>query len=80
MQFEFKPVADLLFVENHPRDFQRIAESIAMVCARFIGNDAAITTAGHFQLNVMLPLVAYHLLQSIDILSSAVPCSMSPAK
>jgi fumarate hydratase class II len=32
-----------------------------MVCARFIGNHAAITIAGHFQLNVMLPLVAYDL-------------------
>ena len=51
-----------------------IPESVAMVCARVIGNDAAITVAGqsgNFQLNVMLPLVAYDLLQSIDILSSA---------
>jgi fumarate hydratase class II len=51
-----------------------IPESVAMVCARVIGNDAAITIAGqsgNFQLNVMLPLVAYDLLQSIDILSSA---------
>ncbi|MBT8129660.1 MAG: class II fumarate hydratase [Gammaproteobacteria bacterium] len=51
-----------------------IPESTAMVCARVIGNDAAITIAGqsgNFQLNVMLPLVAYDLLQSIDILSSA---------
>ncbi len=52
-----------------------IPESVAMVCARVIGNDSAITIAGqsgNFQLNVMLPLVAYDLLQSIDILSSAV--------
>ena len=51
-----------------------IPESVAMVCARVIGNDAAITIAGqsgNFQLNVMLPLVAYDLLQSVDILSSA---------
>ncbi|UCB54001.1 MAG: class II fumarate hydratase, partial [Thiotrichales bacterium] len=51
-----------------------IPESVAMVCARVIGNDAAITVAGqsgNFQLNVMLPVVAYDLLQSIDILSSA---------
>jgi len=51
-----------------------IPESVAMVCARVIGNDAAITVAGqsgNFQLNVMLPLIAYDLLQSIDILSSA---------
>jgi fumarate hydratase class II len=45
-----------------------------MVCARVIGNDAAITIAGqsgNFQLNVMLPLVAYDLLQSIELLASA---------
>ena len=51
-----------------------IPESVAMVCARVIGNDASITIAGqsgNFQLNVMLPLVAYDLLQSIDLLASA---------
>ncbi|MCW8830009.1 MAG: class II fumarate hydratase [Gammaproteobacteria bacterium] len=51
-----------------------IPESVAMVCAKVIGNDAAITIAGqsgNFQLNVMLPLVAYDLLQSIDLLASA---------
>ncbi len=51
-----------------------IPESVAMVCAQVIGNDAAITIAGqsgNFQLNVMLPLVAYDLLQSIELLASA---------
>jgi len=51
-----------------------IPESVAMVCAQVIGNDAAITIAGqsgNFQLNVMLPLVAYNLLQSIELLSAA---------
>ena len=51
-----------------------IPESVAMVCARVIGNDAAITIAGqsgNFQLNVMLPLVAYDLLQSIELLASS---------
>jgi fumarate hydratase, class II len=51
-----------------------IPESVAMVCARVIGNDAAITIAGqsgNFQLNVMLPLIAYDLLQSIELLASA---------
>lgn len=51
-----------------------IAEAVAMVCAKVIGNDAAITIAGqsgNFQLNVMLPLVAHDLLQSIGLLSSA---------
>jgi fumarate hydratase class II len=51
-----------------------IPEAVAMVCAQVIGNDATITLAGqsgNFQLNVMLPLVAYNLLQSIEILSNA---------
>jgi len=50
-----------------------IPEATAMVSAQVIGNDAAITIAGqsgNFQLNVMLPLVAHNLLQSIDILSN----------
>ena len=45
-----------------------------MVAAQVIGNDSAITVggqSGNFQLNVMLPLVALNLLQSLDILSSA---------
>ena len=52
-----------------------IPEAVAMVCAKVIGNDASITIAGqsgNFQLNVMLPLVAYDLLQSIDLLASAI--------
>jgi fumarate hydratase class II len=39
-----------------------------MVAAQVIGNDAAITIAGqsgNFQLNVMLPVIAYNLLESI---------------
>ena len=49
-------------------------EAVAMVCAQVIGNDAAITIggqSGNFQLNVMLPMIAYNLLQSIDILARA---------
>jgi fumarate hydratase class II len=51
-----------------------IPEAVAMVCAQVIGNDATITLAGqsgNFQLNVMLPVAAYNLLQSIEILSNA---------
>ena len=51
-----------------------IPEAAAMVCAQVIGNDTTITIAGqsgNFQLNVMLPLVAHNLLQSIEILSNA---------
>jgi fumarate hydratase class II len=45
-----------------------------MVAAQVIGNDSTITVAGqsgNFQLNVMLPLVAYNLLQSIQLLANA---------
>ena len=48
-------------------------EATAMVCAQVIGNDTTITIAGqsgNFQLNVMLPLVAFNLLQSIEMLSN----------
>ena len=48
-----------------------IPEAVAMVCAQVIGNDATIAMggqSGNFQLNVMLPVVAYNLLQSIEIL------------
>jgi fumarate hydratase class II len=45
-----------------------------MVCAQVIGNDATITVAGqsgNFQLNVMLPVIAYNLSQSVEILANA---------
>jgi fumarate hydratase class II len=51
-----------------------IPEAVAMVCAQVIGNDNTITIAGqsgNFQLNVMLPVIAYNLLQSIELLSNA---------
>lgn len=51
-----------------------IPEATAMVAAQVIGNDATITIAGqsgNFQLNVMLPVVAYNLLQSIELLANA---------
>ena len=49
-------------------------ESLTMVAAQVIGNDAAITVggqSGNFELNVMLPLVAHNLLESIKILGNA---------
>jgi fumarate hydratase class II len=49
-------------------------ESAAMVAAQVIGNDVTVTMAGqsgNFQLNVMLPVIAYNLLQSIELLASA---------
>jgi fumarate hydratase class II len=51
-----------------------IAESATMVAAQVIGNDATIALAGgsgNFELNVMLPVIAYNLIQSIEILGSA---------
>ena len=51
-----------------------IPEAMAMVAAEVIGNDAAITIAGqsgNFQLNVMLPLVAWNLLESLRLMSNA---------
>jgi len=50
-----------------------IPEAAAMVAAQVIGNDATITIAGqsgNFQLNVMLPVVALNLLQSIELLAN----------
>jgi fumarate hydratase class II len=51
-----------------------IPEATTMVAAQVIGNDATITLAGqsgNFQLNVMLPLIAHNLLQSIRLLANA---------
>jgi len=50
-----------------------IPEATAMVAAQVIGNDAAITVAGqsgNFQLNVMLPVIAHNLLESIRLLAN----------
>ncbi len=51
-----------------------IPESVCQVAAQVIGNDAAITIAGqsgNFEINVMMPVAAHNLLESIDILTSA---------
>jgi fumarate hydratase class II len=52
-----------------------MAESLMQVCAQVVGNDAAITIgglAGNFELNVMMPVMAHNLLQSIDLLANVV--------
>ncbi len=52
-----------------------IPESLIQVCAQIIGNDAAIALgglSGNFELNVMMPMMAYNLLQSISLLTHAV--------
>jgi fumarate hydratase class II len=49
-----------------------IPESVLQIAAQVIGNDLTITLAaqgGNFELNVMMPVIAYNLLQSISILS-----------
>ncbi len=50
-----------------------IPEATCMVCAQVMGNHTTITIAGasgNFQLNVMLPVIAYNLLQSIELLAA----------
>jgi fumarate hydratase, class II len=51
-----------------------VPEAVAMAATQVIGNDAAVTVAGqsgNFQLNVMLPVIAYNLLQSITLLANS---------
>ena len=50
-----------------------LAESLTQVCAQVIGNDTAITIAGqsgNFELNVMMPIMAHNMIESIEILSN----------
>jgi fumarate hydratase class II len=50
-----------------------IAESILMVCAQVIGYDATIAwcgAAGNLELNVMMPVMAYDILQSVELLAA----------
>jgi fumarate hydratase, class II len=51
-----------------------IAESLCMVCAQVIGNDATVAIAGqsgNFELNVMMPVAAYNVLQSTQLLATS---------
>jgi fumarate hydratase class II len=51
-----------------------IPEAMAMVCAQVMGNHTTITVAGasgNFQLNVMLPVIAHNLLQSLELLATS---------
>ena len=51
-----------------------IAEALLMVCAQVIGNDAAIAwggAAGAFELNIMMPMLASNLLESVRLLANA---------
>jgi fumarate hydratase class II len=51
-----------------------LAESLTQVCAQVIGNDATVTVAGqsgNFELNVMMPIMAHNILESVEILASS---------
>ncbi len=51
-----------------------VPEAVLMVCAQVIGNDVTVTTAGasgNFELNVMLPLMAKNVLESVRLLANA---------
>jgi fumarate hydratase class II len=51
-----------------------LPEAMSMVCAQVLGNDAAVAFAGatgNFELNVMMPVMAANLLESIRLLSNA---------
>jgi fumarate hydratase, class II len=52
-----------------------MAESLLMVCAQVIGNDLTISIgamSGNFELNVMMPVIAYNIIQSIELLSTVI--------
>jgi len=52
-----------------------MCEAMMMVCAQVIGNDTTITWAGangNFELNVMMPVMAHNLLESIRLLANVV--------
>jgi fumarate hydratase class II len=58
-----------------------IPETMIQVCAQVIGNDVAVTIGGqggYFELNTMMPLIAYNLLSSMELLSNA--CSVMADK
>jgi fumarate hydratase class II len=51
-----------------------MCEMMLQVCAQVLGNDAAVTFSGsfgNFELNVMMPVMAHNLLQSIELLAAA---------
>ena len=53
-----------------------VPEAVAMACADVVGNDVTVSIAsqsGNFQLNVMLPVIAYNLLKSIVLMANVMP-------
>jgi len=52
-----------------------MAESLMQVCAQVVGNDATVALcglSGNFELNVMMPVLAHNILQSIELLSNGI--------
>ena len=52
-----------------------MAEALLQVCAQVVGNDATVALSGltgNFELNVMMPVMAHNILQSIDLLGNAI--------
>ncbi|NOQ40988.1 MAG: aspartate ammonia-lyase [Desulfuromusa sp.] len=52
-----------------------MTESLMQVCAQVVGNDATVALcglSGNFELNVMMPVMAYNVLQSIELLSNGI--------
>ena len=52
-----------------------MAESLMQVCAQIVGNDSTVSLcglSGNFELNVMMPVIAYNMLQSVELLSNAI--------
>ncbi|HEY5674765.1 MAG TPA: class II fumarate hydratase [Malonomonas sp.] len=52
-----------------------MAESLLQVCAQVVGNDATVVLcalSGNFELNVMMPVMAHNILQSIELLSNGI--------
>ena len=59
-----------------------IPEAVAMACADVVGNDLTVSIAsqsGNFQLNVMLPVIAYNLLKSINLMANSMPALANKA-
>ena len=53
-----------------------IPEAVSMACSDVMGNDVTVSIgsqSGNFQLNVMLPVIAYNLLKSISLMSNSMP-------
>ena len=74
-------IGELIIPENEPGSSimpgkvnPTQAEALTMVCAHVMGNDAAVGFAGsqgHFELNVYNPMMAYNVLQSMQLLGDA---------